>query len=145
MTSRDSFFRQVIAVTSGSVIGQMVLLAVTPLLTRLYGPNEFGVFGLFTVFVNSASVALALRFDMAIPAARSALLAERLLALNFAVLIPTSFIGTLIFLVLQHSGRLGFGALPTWATALVFMALILTGLFTILRIWQARALNFRNI
>ena len=93
MTSRDSFFRQVIAVTSGSVIGQMVLLAVTPLLTRLYGPNEFGVFGLFTVFVNSASVALALRFDMAIPAARSALLAERLLALNFAVLIPTSFVG----------------------------------------------------
>ena len=145
MTSRDSFFRQVIAVTSGSVIGQMVLLAVTPLLTRLYGPNEFGVFGLFTVFVNSASVALALRFDMAIPAARSALLAERLLALNFAVLIPTSFIGTLIFLVLQHSGRLGFGALPTWSTALVLLALILTGLFTILRIWQARALNFRNI
>jgi O-antigen/teichoic acid export membrane protein len=145
MAPRSNFSRQVIAITGGSVIGQLVLLGVTPLLTRLYGPVEFGLFGLFTVFVNTASVALALRFDMAIPAARSTLLAERLLALNFAVLLPTSLLATLIFLGLQQIGPRGFRALPTWSAALVLVALALTGLFTTLRLWQARALKFRNI
>ncbi len=57
----------VMAILLGSGIGQLLVLAVSPILTRLYTPEQFGV---LTVFVSVTSVLgtfVLFRFDAAIP------------------------------------------------------------------------------
>ena len=117
----------------------------SPLLTRLYGPDAFGVLGLLTAFVAVASVGVTWRLDMAIPAARTRRAADRLLAASLLVLLPTSLIATGCLIVLQLRGWLGFGNLPLPAAALACIALIVTGAFTALRFWAVREHRFKDI
>ena len=49
-----------------SAIGQVAILATTPLVTRLYAPSEFGAFALLTSFSGIATVAACLCLDLAI-------------------------------------------------------------------------------
>jgi O-antigen/teichoic acid export membrane protein len=45
--SRRRFVRDVTILASGSVAVSLIGLAVTPLVTRLYGPDAFGALGVF--------------------------------------------------------------------------------------------------
>ncbi len=46
-------------------------MAVTPLLTRLYAPDNMGVFGIFASFIGVASVAVCWRLDLGVATAAS--------------------------------------------------------------------------
>lgn len=52
---------------SGMLIAQVVALAATPLLTRLYSPAAFGAYALFLAYLTMGAPISALRFDAAIP------------------------------------------------------------------------------
>ena len=56
---------------SGSVTAQAITLAATPFLTRLYSPEQFGVLAVFLSMVSVFGVVGTLRFDNAIPLAKS--------------------------------------------------------------------------
>lgn len=45
--SKSTFTRHVLTLAGGTAISQIVLIAVTPLLTRLYSPAQFGVYAVF--------------------------------------------------------------------------------------------------
>ena len=51
---------------TGTALAHGIKIAATPVLTRLYGPAEFGVFAVFLAMLNLTSVAACLRFEMAI-------------------------------------------------------------------------------
>ncbi|MDZ7588746.1 MAG: hypothetical protein U5J78_06290 [Parasphingorhabdus sp.] len=52
-------------------LGQGLYLAATPLITRLYAPEQFGVFGQFYNYVIFVSVLVCLNYDAAIPTIKS--------------------------------------------------------------------------
>jgi lipopolysaccharide exporter len=56
----------VITVGSGTVIGQLASVALSPLLTRIYDPVAFGMFGIFTSIIGPISAVCCLKFDSAI-------------------------------------------------------------------------------
>jgi O-antigen/teichoic acid export membrane protein len=51
----------------GAVAGQLAMLLVLPVLTRLYSPRDFGVFAVFASLVGIVAVVACLRFEVAIP------------------------------------------------------------------------------
>lgn len=51
----------------GAAIGQVVALAVYPLLTRLYAPSDLGLLGVYSSLVGIVGVVACLRYDQAIP------------------------------------------------------------------------------
>ena len=63
----NGLLRRAATVASGAALGQIALLAVAPVLTRWYSPEEFGLFGAF--FAASAILGLVatLRLELAIP------------------------------------------------------------------------------
>lgn len=67
----NSFIRSAGALVSASVVGQLILLAATPLVTRLYSPLDFGLLALFTGIFGGVLVTSSLRYELAIPLARS--------------------------------------------------------------------------
>jgi len=60
------FFRHVLTMLTGSVIAQAIPFAVSPILTRLYSPEEFGVFSSVLALAGILSVATTFRFELAV-------------------------------------------------------------------------------
>jgi O-antigen/teichoic acid export membrane protein len=67
---KGGFARSVALVTAGSVLGQGLVLASAPLLTRLYTPADFGVLAVYGSIVSLVAVVAALRYELAIALSR---------------------------------------------------------------------------
>jgi len=63
--------RNVMAVASGTVAGQAVVFAFSPLITRIYSPEAFGLQGVFLSLISILSPAVGLRYPMAIVVAET--------------------------------------------------------------------------
>ena len=65
--SGGGFGASVAVLVSGSAIGQVLTLAVAPILTRLYTPEELGVLAVFASILAIGTVAICFRYEVAIP------------------------------------------------------------------------------
>lgn len=62
----SSFTKNVLTVVSGAVFAQAIGLLFSPIITRLYGPEAFGILGIFVAFVTILSPLVAFSLPMAI-------------------------------------------------------------------------------
>jgi O-antigen/teichoic acid export membrane protein len=62
--------RGVVEIVLGTVVGQGVVVAGAPVLSRLYAPADFALFQVFTGVVAIGAVVASLRLELAIPLAR---------------------------------------------------------------------------
>ena len=65
-TEHTRFFKNVSILASGSVVSQAILLAVSPILTRLYTPEQFGNFQLFMSLSLLTGVLVTGKLELAI-------------------------------------------------------------------------------
>jgi O-antigen/teichoic acid export membrane protein len=142
---KNRFVRQAFALGTGTAIGQAAVVAATPIWSRLYDPIAFGKFGLVFSFLTATTVAVSLRYELAIPVARNEDEAQDLVFLAFLCSIPVSIFAGVIFLTLTLRGLLGFGAIEPWSAILVTVSFLITGSFSTLRYWHVRGSGFGNI
>jgi lipopolysaccharide exporter len=144
--SRDksgwSFARNVVILGGGSALAQGFTVLLTPVLTRIYPPASVGQFGLFSSFLNVGLVGISLKYELAILAVHAERKAAELAfaALLFAV--PMSLLGAAGFYFLVHFSLLGFDALPSYASVLMLVALLVGAAFFALRYWFVRQERF---
>jgi len=93
--------RNVLAVASGTAGAQIVVLAFSPLITRIYSPDAFGLQGVFLSLVSILSPMIALRYPMAIITAETE--DEALILARLSMLIALGLAG-LLWLVLLAGG-----------------------------------------
>lgn len=79
-------------IASGLAIGQSVVFLATPLLTRLFGPTQFGELTLFVTIATIAAVLGTLRLEMLIPGATD----EDAPALAVASLVSVAVVALLV-------------------------------------------------
>lgn len=60
------FVRSVVAVASGTAAAQAIAMLLSPLITRLYGPEAFGLLGVFNSVIGIAAPAASLTYQTAI-------------------------------------------------------------------------------
>ena len=114
----------------GNVLAQLIQLAALPILSRLYTPEEFGFFALFTALIGLLSVTLTLRFESAILIADDADI-EMLVSLATRCVYAVTILSPGLFACLVWNKILGYGVLPTWPIALLPVALLGVGFFNI--------------
>src|SRR5690554_4803237 len=141
-----SFIAQAGALMTGSVVAQAVPVLLSPVLTRLYSPEDFAAFALFMAVNNVISVVAAGRYDQAIM-----LPSEDAGALNLVILcwlILGSVCLTLAGLVAISYGRLPEDWLQTlhgeWLYLLP-LAVFVTASFQILSNWNNRCGRFPQL
>lgn len=61
-----AFLRNIMTLMTGSFIAQSIPIAISPILTRLYTPEEFGVLALFVTISTILSVVVTARYEQAI-------------------------------------------------------------------------------
>lgn len=64
--SKRPFVRNVVTVASGTAASQVIVMAFTPLLTRLYGPEAYGILGVFMSIAGVLAAVSALTYPVAI-------------------------------------------------------------------------------
>ncbi|RZM21286.1 MAG: polysaccharide biosynthesis protein, partial [Pedobacter sp.] len=62
----SDFIRSLMVLVTGTVIAQLIMLIALPLLTRLYGPEDFSALAVYASLLGILSVAACLGLDMAV-------------------------------------------------------------------------------
>lgn len=103
--SADTFVRDVLVMFTGTAIGQLGTVLLSPVLTRIYTPDMFGVLGIFTAIIGLLAVISALRFELALPLVQSDKEAADLFAVCVAALFLTTFLAVFFIGGVSHAGE----------------------------------------
>lgn len=140
------FFQNIAVVAGGNVTAKLIGIIAAPVITRLYTPEDYGVFSIFISTIGIAGSLATLRYAVTIPIARQEKLAENILKLCFLITLSLSliwFIGIELFgnyFAIQFSSERLQPYL--WLMPVVFLG---KGLYEALNNWAIRTRKFRLI
>lgn len=95
--SQNSFISSVALIAGGTALGQAAVIAVSPILTRLYSPEDFGLLAAFVSVFSILVTMNSLRYELAIPLAESPARAANLIVLVLLLVIVTTVLFGVIF------------------------------------------------
>ena len=98
----SDFSQNVVTLISGTGIAQLLPIAVSPFLTRIYNPDEFGVFAVFISFVMIFSTVTTGRYELAIVLPKLDKNALMILIISITL---TVVLNSLIFLLIIFFGE----------------------------------------
>lgn len=137
--------RNIIVIFSGTVLAQLINFAASPILTRLYSPEAFGLLGLFLAGVSILSTVASGRYEMAIMVSHEESEARTLLGLSCALALCFS---VCIWLVSPlHDWIAATVGSPGLAKLLPFLpvAVACAGIAGAMEYWLARSKKFNAI
>lgn len=141
-----SFVGDVLKLVSGTVFSQILLIAASPFITRLYGPESFGILAIFLSVISIIGVVICLRYELAIMLPVHNEDAANLLAasLGFVSLIsflaiPVIWCGQSVIVNLLNAPKLGS---YLW---LVPPMVFFMGLSLALNYWNSRTKHFGRL
>ena len=79
----NKILKNVLILTSGATVGYLIILLTSPILTRLYSPEEFGVLALYISVVGVLTPLITLKYELAIPLAPNERAAIAIVLLSF--------------------------------------------------------------
>ena len=90
--ARVPFIRNIVVLLSGAGASVALILLTTPILSRIYGPELFGILAVFTSVLSVLLTCASLCYEMAIPLAEDDATALDALALSFWILLGMTLI-----------------------------------------------------
>jgi len=92
---RNEFNRNVLTLMTGTTIAQIIPIAISPILTRIYLPEDFGLFALYLAISGLMAVGATGRYEMAIILPKENSMAVYLILLSVTILICLVSVGLL--------------------------------------------------
>lgn len=136
---RSRFSRNAVVMITGTVIAQGIPLAISPILTRMFSPADFGVLALYMAAMSIASIIATGRYDLAVMLAKDEEDADALVILSFIIAVGLGIVTALIVAVygVQIGRLLNRPDLGVWLYSLP-VGLTLTGVYNALAQWFNR-------
>lgn len=131
---------------TGTGLAQAIPIAVSPLLTRLYEPEDFGIFGLYMAVASIAAVVITGRYELAILLPRRDRDALHIVALAAGLSLVLSFGLLLLILIFQQAliGLFENQELVTWLYW-VPASTFFTGVYQSCSYWCNRKALYKRI
>lgn len=98
----NQFSRNVLTLMTGTTLAQAIPIAISPILTRLYAPEDFGVFALFIAITSIFGAIVHGRYSLAIVLPREDEDAINIFALGFIITFSISFILLILVLIFNY-------------------------------------------
>lgn len=143
---KSSFARNILILLTGSSIAQAIPIAITPILTRLYTPNDFGVLAIFVALTTILGSIVSGRYELAIILPEDDDEALNVAAVGFLITTIISIV-TLFFVLIfnnQISLLLGNVDIKYWLYLVPF-SIFFIGCFNVLNYFNTRMKLYRNI
>ncbi|MDW7731263.1 MAG: oligosaccharide flippase family protein [Methanolobus sp.] len=141
-----SFASDVLTLVGGTTFAQILTLLAAPILTRLYGPEDFGVWALFISITGIIGVIACLRYELSIMLPDSDEDAINLLALSLAIVLLMSIITIPLIYIFKDSLVLALNS-PQLGDYMWLIPpfILITGVFLALNYWNSRTKNFKRL
>lgn len=142
---KSEFGRNVVTLMTGSTISQIIPLALTPILTRLFSPEEFGVFTFYISIITFLLVISSGRYEQAVVLPKENKEAINVLGLSFFILIVFSVVFYLILLIFNDflKSAINIPELNNWLWFLPLCVFFVSS-YKILTFWSNRNKRFRG-
>lgn len=140
------FFQNIAIVAGGNVIAKLIGILSTPIITRLYTPDDYGIYTVFMSVIGITGSLATLRYSVSIPIARNEKIADNLLKLCFIITFSLSFFWLLIIVLFKeqiseyfHTENLQHFL---WLIPIIFLG---QGVYEALNNWAVRNKGFKLI
>lgn len=142
--TKSKFVRNVVLVASGTAGAQAITMALSPIITRLYGPEAFGLLGTFMATLGVVTPIAALAYPIAIVLPKSDDDAKGLAKLSFRIALVIALAFSLILLIVgeQIATVLGMQAIASFML-LIPLAMFFSALQQIMQQWLIRKNQFK--
>jgi O-antigen/teichoic acid export membrane protein len=140
MQAESRFKQNILRIAAGSVASQAIVIGAMPLLTRLYGPEEFGALAVFVAAYAVAVGLITLKYDLSIILPRDDSKAVDLTILTLIISLGLS----LVLLAILGLSWLVAGVPAHGCFFLLPMATVLGATSTCVQQWGARASDYRR-
>jgi len=142
--SASRFFRDVATVMTGTTLAQIIGLILMPVISRLYSPQDFGMFGSFLAIVGIFSTGVTLQYHQALMLPPSD---EDAFSLVGAACLSTAVLSILV-VILSIIGQSVAGEVfpnlhQTWVPFALGVAIFVSGLNQTFLGWSTRRKSFR--
>ncbi len=147
---KNTFVKHVLTLMKGTAIAQFLPILISPILTRLYTPEQFGVFAIYIAVISVLTPIVSGRYELAIALPKEEKKAISLFTLTLLINVFVSLVVTVVVVIYGE----GFADLLTLQETnwlyLIPVGLFLTGLFSSFtylnnRWGRFRALSFAKI
>jgi O-antigen/teichoic acid export membrane protein len=143
---KSEIAKNISMIAGGTAFAQFLSFLLTPVITRLYSPEEYGYLTLFISVLGILTIFMTLKYEVAIPIEKEDKKAINLLILNIIILFILSFFIVIIFL---FSGK----TILNWLDAaplmkywyLIPIGFVLQGFYNIFNQWSIRKKRFKSI
>ncbi len=131
---------------TGTTIAQAIPIAISPILTRIYTPEDFGVFALYVSLASVMSVVATGRYELAIMLPKKDEDAMNVVVLSIAIAFLVSFISLVIVSVFNESitGLLGNPEISKWLY-FIPLTVLLTGMYQSFNYWLNRKKYYKKL
>ena len=143
---KSEFSRNVLTLMTGTTIAQAIPIAISPILTRIYTPEDFGIFALFIAVTSIFGSIASGRYELAIMLPKKDEDAVNIFVLG---LIITCFITIILFILMilfndYLTKLLGNEEISFWLY-FVPLTVFFTGLWNLLNYYNNRKKNYKDI
>lgn len=144
---QNSFFKAVSTLTIGSLISQLIPLALSPVLARIFTPEDFGLFAIFFALTSIFGVSIAGKYDISTLIPRKDSDAINLTIISFFLSLIGSvllLICILLFWIFNKDNTFFTNSYYIWIIGLP-VAVLFTGIFNTLSFINTRFENYSDI
>jgi len=143
---KSEFSRNVLILMTGTAVAQAIPIAISPILTRIYSPEDFGLFAVFFAILSIFSVLTNGRYENAVMLPKKDEDAINIFALGiiinfilsiFLMVLVTVFNSSIVKILDNEDISIWLYFIP--------IALFFTGLFNILKIFNNRRKKYKDI
>lgn len=144
--SRSSYVKNVLTLVTGTGLAQIIPILISPILTRIYSPEDFGVFALFVAIASVVSVIISGRYELAILLPKLDRNGFHVLVLALTVSCVVSFFLFLIVLIFSDELALYFdlGQAQEWLIWMPIFILFMSW-YQSLNYWCTRKALYRKL
>src|SRR5690625_413075 len=141
--TKSPFVKNVMVMATGAAGAQAVTMALSPIITRLYGPEAFGILGTFTALTRVIIPVAALTYPIAIVLPKNDKNAKGIIKLSMLVTLIISVLTTL-FLLVFNTHIINWFQLEEIAPYLYLIPLVIVfaGLMQVTSQWLIRTKQF---
>lgn len=146
LKNKSEFTKNIVTLITGTAVAQAIPIAISPILTRIYTPEDFGVFALFLAIISIFGIIANARYELAIMLPKKDEDAINIFALGFIITCLITLI-LLIFVIifndylkkLLENEEIGF-----WLY-FVPLAVFFSGIYNILNYFNNRKKNYEDL
>lgn len=141
--NNNKFISNIVILLSGTATAQMLNIMLSPVITRIYTPEEFGILAIFSVFLIILGVTT-LKFELAIPIASTDREATFLIlvSLSISIILNISIMFLLLIFGSEVNRIFGLDSNP-FIIYLVPLGAFLISVFNIFRQWSIRMSDYK--